>query len=81
MTEQEIRSTVTGILKRISPETDMTRIPDNASLRESLDLDSFDYLRFVMDINKALQVEIPESEYPQLMTMGGVVSYLAARCK
>jgi acyl carrier protein len=81
MTEQEIRTTVSGILKRIAPEADLSQVPDDAPLRETLDIDSFDYLRFITEIHKALNVEIPESDYPQLRSLAGVVKYLAARAK
>lgn len=81
MTEQEIRRAVTGILGRIAPEAEFSSLPGDAPLRETLDLDSFDYLRFITELHKQLNVDIPESDYPQLMTLEGVVGYVAARRK
>ena len=68
------------MLFRSAPEADFSAIPPDASLRETLDIDSFDYLRFIMDLHKELKVEIPESDYPKLGTLNAVVDYLASRC-
>ena len=81
MTEREVQSAVVGILKKIAPETDAGGIPSDASLRETLDIDSFDYLKFITELHKTFQVEIPESDYPQLATMQGVVNYLSKLAK
>ena len=81
MTEQEIKSKVEGVLKKIAPEADLGQVPPDASLRDTLDIDSFDYLRFITELHTILKVDIPESDYPQLVSMRGIVSYLAARCK
>ena len=79
MTREQIQSTLQGILRRIAPEADFSAIPPDASLRETLDIDSFDYLRFIMDLHKELKVEIPEADYPKLGTLRAVVDYLASR--
>lgn len=50
-----------------------------AALREQLDLDSMDALNFVVALHGALGVEIPETDYPKLVTLDACVEYLAAR--
>jgi acyl carrier protein len=35
-----------------------------------------DFLNFVIGLHKELSVEIPEADYPQLVTMNGLVAYL-----
>lgn len=81
MTEQEIQIAVLGILRNIAPEIEAGQIPAEAPLRETLDIDSFDYLRFITELHHKFQVEIPESDYRQLTTMRGVVGYLSTRTK
>ena len=79
MTESQIKEAVFRILGKIAPEADLKSLAPDASVREALDIDSFDFLRFVIDLHETLQIEIPESDYPQLTTLAGIVRYLAAR--
>lgn len=79
LTTDEIRSTVLRILGEIAPEADLTRIKPDVSFRDQLDIDSMDFLNFVIAVHEALRVEIPEADYPKLATLNGCVEYLAAR--
>jgi acyl carrier protein len=79
LTTDEIRSTVLRILGEIAPEADLTRIKPDVSFRDQLDIDSMDFLNFVIAVHEALHVEIPEADYPKLATLNGCVEYLAAR--
>lgn len=76
MTRDEIRNTVLRLLCNIAPEADPERLRPNVSLRDQLDIDSMDFLNFMIALHKELQVEIPERDYPQLMTIDGCVNYL-----
>jgi acyl carrier protein len=78
MTRDEIRNTVLRALGSVAPETDTTHLQPNVSLREQLDIDSMDFLNFVIALHRALQVEIPEADYPKLATLDGCVEYLLA---
>jgi acyl carrier protein len=75
----ETRSTVLRMLGEIAPEADLTRIKPDVSFRDQLDIDSMDFLNFVIAVHEALHVEIPEADYPKLATLNGCVEYLAAR--
>ena len=79
MTSEEIRKTVIEALTRIAPEVDPSAIESGASFRDQLDLDSMDFLNFVLAVHDRLGVEIPEADYPHLSTLDGAVAYLAAR--
>jgi len=79
MTPAEIRSVVIDALTKIAPEIDPTSIAPGASFRDQLDLDSMDFLRFVLALHDRLGVEIPERDYPRLSTLDGAVAYLASR--
>ena len=78
MNEQSIRSLMAEVLAGIAPEADLSTIGDDTDLRETLDLDSMDFLNFVIGLNQRSGVAIPESDYPKLYTIRGIVSYLAA---
>ena len=63
------------MLTRIAPEVDPGEIRDDLRLRGQVDLDSMDWLRFLIGINEVLHVDIPESDYAGLRTLHDVVSY------
>ena len=76
MTSDEIRTTVLNCLGAIAPEADLSRIRPAVSFREQLDIDSMDFLNFVIALHQQLQLEIPERDYPKLVTLNGCVEYL-----
>lgn len=79
MTKDEIREIVLHVLGQIAPEADMSQIKPDLRIRDQLDIDSMDLLNFVVGLHKELQVEIPEADYPNLVTLNGCVDYLAIR--
>lgn len=79
MSEAEIRALVIAELGNVAPETDAATIDPNADLREALDIDSLDFLNFVTAVHKKLGVNVPESDYPRLLTVKGAVAYLLAK--
>lgn len=78
MTEQEIRATVLRILGEIAPEADFTRLKPDVSFRDQLDIDSMDFLNFVIALDEDLHIGIPESDYPKLSTLEGCVKLLTS---
>jgi len=76
---EAIRAAVLAELSEVAPEAELDRLEPGAELREVLDLDSIDFLRFVQRLAATTGVEVPESDYAQLATLEGVVAYLAAR--
>ena len=76
MDEQEIRSIATEVLAGIAPEIDLATIDEDADLREALDLDSMDFLNFVIGLGQRCGRKIPEADTPKLHTLQGVVDYL-----
>lgn len=78
MTPTEIRDTVLRLLGNIAPEVDLTQLKPDVSFREQLDIDSMDFLNFVVALHKELGVAIPEKDYPKLATLNGCVEYLAS---
>ena len=76
MTEMELRETALRVLRRIAPEADTARIDSRESLREQLDLDSMDFLNFLIGLHEAVGVDIPESDYARLSSLDEIVQYL-----
>jgi acyl carrier protein len=77
MSADEIRATVLRILGTIAPEADLTTIQPDVSFRDQLDIDSMDFLNFLVAVDKELRVDIPEGDYAQLATLNDCVDYIA----
>lgn len=78
MTGEELRRVILRVLGEIAPEADLSVLKPDVSLRDQLDLDSMDVLNFVIGLHETLRVDIPEADYPQLLTVNGAMQYLAA---
>jgi acyl carrier protein len=79
MTDEELKNVVLDTLKRIAPESEPSSISGSVDLREELDLDSMDFLNFVVELHERLDVDIPESDYRRLYTLDSCLKELRAR--
>lgn len=78
MTKEEIRATVLRILGEIAPEADLNQLKPDVSFRDQLDIDSMDFLNFVIALDEELHVSIPESEYAKLSSLDSSVALLTS---
>lgn len=76
---EEIRTAVLAIVKRLAPEIDPARIIPDKPLRTQIDLDSMDWLNVLATIHEKLGVNIPETDYGKVVTLDGIVAYLAEK--
>ena len=81
MKNVDVRTIVQEELGNIAPEMDVGTINPSADLREALDIDSMDFLNFVTAMHHRLGVDVPEIDYPKLVTLSGMVAYLEAKLK
>lgn len=79
MNDLEIWKLMIEELGKIAPEADPASIDAGADLREALDIDSIDFLNFVTALTHRLGIDIPEIDYPKLVTVDRAVAYLAAK--
>ena len=79
MTPADIRQLAADIMAGIAPEVDLSTVGDHEDLRDALDLDSMDFLNFIIGLSQVSGVPIPESDYPKLFTLQGLVAYLVLR--
>lgn len=79
MTEAQIKEAIFKSLKRIAPEANPEALGADQNVRAALDIDSYDFLMFLVGLDEELGVEIPEADYGQLNTLDDIVNYLAAR--
>jgi acyl carrier protein len=79
ITESQIRAAILRGLSKIAPEADLDTLAPTENVRDALDIDSFDFLNFLIGLHEELGVEIPEADYGKLSTIADMTSYLAAR--
>jgi acyl carrier protein len=77
VTASEIRALALRVLGEIAPEADLTRIAGDVDLREQLEIDSMDFLNFVIGLHEATGADIPEADYGKLATLDACAAYLA----
>ena len=79
MSNVDVDAVLREELGNIAPEVDLKTIDASADLREALDIDSMDFLNFITAIHHRLGLDIPEIDYPKLVTLGGAVRYLRGK--
>ncbi|TXT26612.1 MAG: phosphopantetheine-binding [Rhodocyclaceae bacterium] len=77
--QEQIRTAVLAIVKRLAPEIDPTKIIADKPLRTQIDLDSMDWLNVLATIHEKLGVDIPETDYGKVQTLDSIVAYLAGK--
>ena len=76
MSPDETRSIVLRCIRRVAPEVNPDEIEPDVNLRDQLDIDSMDFLNIVIAIDRETGVDIPEENYPELLTLDALVSYV-----
>jgi acyl carrier protein len=81
MTRDDIRHAVVQALTSVAPEIDPQSLQADSAFRQEFDLDSMDFLNFVIALHGRLGVDVPESDYVKLATLNGAIDYLSGRLK
>jgi acyl carrier protein len=79
MTREEIRLAVVKALTSVAPEIDPQMLQPDDVFRQEFDLDSMDFLNFVIGLHTTLGVDVPEADYGKLGTLNAAIDYLEAR--
>jgi acyl carrier protein len=79
MSDIDIQKIVQEELSNIAPEMDLAAVEPSADLREAIDIDSMDFLNFVTAVHHRTGIDIPEIDYPKLVTLKGIFAYLDAK--
>ena len=77
--ESEIRAVVLELLAHVAPESDPSTLDPNASIQDQLDIDSIDFLNFIMSVHERTGIDIPERDYTKVATVNDCVRYLAGK--
>jgi acyl carrier protein len=75
----ELRPLVFAELRKIAPELEEGDVEPGKLLRDQVDLDSMDWLNFLIAVHQRFAVEIAEEDYATLDTLDRICELVAAR--
>lgn len=79
MNDTELLAVLIETLQSIAPEVEGSELRPDRPLRQQVDLDSMDWLNFLIGLSERLKVSIPEADYRRLVTLVDLVAYLQGR--
>ncbi len=79
MKRQDGEDIVKRALFAVAPDLEGAEMAADESFREQFEIDSMDFLNFVVRLGKATRLDIPEADYPQLQSLDDCVAYLQKR--
>jgi acyl carrier protein len=77
MTPDQARRFIDEAVVRVAPDADLAGLAPDADLRDGLELDSLDFLRFVEILSERTGRQITEDDYPHLATLASAIKFLA----
>ena len=79
MNDTELGTAVRAALASVAPEVEDMSLDPAEPIRDQLDIDSMDFLNFMIAVHVAVGVEIPESDYGDVASLDGCVRYLSRK--
>ncbi|MGV3641596.1 MAG: acyl carrier protein [Adhaeribacter sp.] len=81
MNPEELKQTLLQKLKSIAPDTEpATLLPDD-NIRQTLGIDSFDFLQFIVGLEETFGIQTVEEDYGKIQTLKDLLAYVGARVK
>jgi acyl carrier protein len=77
MTPEDLRAAALDALRQVAPEADLAALDPARNFRDQIEIDSVDYLNFVLALEQRLGIHVPELHYPRLSSLNGCVAYLS----
>ena len=79
MEENTLRQHIVEALIDVAPDIDPNALDPDINFRDQFEVDSVDFLAFILDLEKRVDTRIPEVDYPKLSSMTGAIAYLQER--
>ncbi len=78
MNEDAIREALVTALRSVAPEADPGTLRSDEPIQDQLEIDSMDFLNWVIAIHERIGVDIPERDYRRVATLDDAVAYVAS---
>jgi len=79
MNRDELTQAIVATLTTIAPEVDAARLKADTPFRNQVDLDSADWLNFLVALKERTGIDVPDAAAAKLNTLDKLVDYCAAR--
>jgi acyl carrier protein len=79
MTVDQILTVIRDELTRLAPEIDFDAADRNRPIQQEFDIDSMDFLNFIIALHARLGVNVPEADYAKVATIAGAEAYILSR--
>ena len=79
MTDEQLRERVLATLQEVVPNIDLAILDERTSFRDQYEIDSIDFVKFVLTLEKQLNIKIPETDFPRFSSLKGSLDYLQSR--
>ena len=79
MNTQEATQAIEAALGQVAPDADLAALAPDADIRDSLELDSLDFLNFIEGLSRRAGQRIDEDDYPKLATLASASRFIAGR--
>ncbi|MFZ5842320.1 MAG: acyl carrier protein [Pseudomonadota bacterium] len=70
---------IIALLQRIAPELQPDQLDPEHALRQQVDLDSMDWLNFIISLHRTFAIAIPERDYRELTSIQAIIDYIERR--
>ncbi len=81
MTPEEIKQKLLQQLKGIAPDTEPEQLQPDDNIRQTLGIDSFDYLQFIVALDEQFGIQTPEEDYGKIQTLRELTEYVQAHVR
>lgn len=75
-TRDEIAATVRKVLAEVAPDAGDVELEPDVNFRDQIEIDSMDFVAFVLALEKELGTKVPEVDYPRLSSLSGCVAWV-----
>lgn len=76
MKTEDISHIIIQLLAQIAPDMDPAALKEEENFRRALELDSFDFLRFIVALQEKTGIAIPEQDYGKISSIKDLVAYI-----
>jgi acyl carrier protein len=78
-TQQKFQQIILTAIQEVAPEIEQDDIDMDEDIREECDLDSMDFINYLIALKKSTGVSIVEGDYTQVNTFNKMLTYLTKK--
>ncbi len=79
MTDPDLITLIENALVSVAPDIEGEEIDPAIPFRDQFEIDSMDFLNFIIALHKTTGIDIPEADYPLLSSVDDAKAYLAPK--